>query len=52
LERNCQKLHPACLDKEEFQEILALHKFVAKFQSILRVEVEIINLTEKNFIFD
>jgi len=52
LERNCQKLHPTCLDKEEFQEILDLHKFVVQFQTILRVEVEIINLAEKNFIFD
>jgi len=52
LKRNCQSLHPTCLNKEEFQEILDLHKFVVQFQSILRVEVETINLTEKNFIFD
>jgi len=49
LKRNCQKLHRTCLDKEEFQEIIDLHKFVVEFQSILRVDVEIINLTEKNF---
>jgi hypothetical protein len=51
LERNCQKLHQTCLDKEEFREIINLHKFVVEFQSILRVDVEIINLTEKNFTF-
>lgn len=52
LERNCQKLHPTCLVKEEFREIIDLHKFVVKFQAILRVDVETINLTEKNFIFE
>ena len=48
LEGNCQKLHRTCLDKEEFKEIIILHKFVVEFQSILRVDVETINLAEKN----
>jgi len=30
------------LDKEEFQEIIDLHKFVIEFQSILRVDAETI----------
>ena len=51
LERNCQNLHQTCLDKEEFKEIIDLHKLVIKFQSILRVDVEIIDLAEKNFVF-
>ena len=49
LKRNCQKFHRTCLDKEEFQEIIDLHKFVIEFQSILRVDAETINLTDKNF---
>src|SRR5437667_93265 len=51
LARNCQKIHPTCLDKEEFQEIIKLHEFVVEFQDILRVDIEIINFTEKHFIF-
>jgi hypothetical protein len=46
LERNCKNLHQTCLTGGEFQEIIDLHDFVIKFQSILRVEVEIINLKE------
>lgn len=52
LKRNCQRLHRTCLDKEEFQEIIDLHEFVVKFQPLLRVDVEIINLAGKNFVFD
>lgn len=51
LERNCKNFHQTCLDKVEFREIINLHAFVVEFQSILRVDVEIINFTEKNFIF-
>lgn len=51
LERNCKIIHRTCLDKEEFQEIIDLHKFIVEFQSILRVDIEIINFTEKNFVF-
>ncbi|MCE8163457.1 MAG: hypothetical protein I3273_05455 [Candidatus Moeniiplasma glomeromycotorum] len=51
MERNCKNIHQFCLDKKEFQEILQLHEFVVEFQDILRVDVEIINLTEKHFVF-
>jgi len=51
LERNCKNKHKTCLYKEDFQEIVILHKFLLEFQSLLPTDIEEITLTESNFVF-
>jgi len=51
LERNCKNKHKTCLYKEDFQEIILLHKFLLEFQNLLPTDIEEISLTESNFVF-
>jgi hypothetical protein len=51
LERDCKDAHRTCLNKEEFKKILELYNSVVEFQEILRTDVGIIKLIEKNFFF-
>lgn len=51
-EKVCRNCPQFCLKRREFSDIIKLHYDIVKYQELLRVEVKIINLVEKNFIFD
>ena len=51
LERNCKNIHQTCFEKGEFRKILELYNYIVEFQEILKTDIEIIKLVEKNFVF-
>lgn len=52
MEKNCRKVHQTCLEKEEFAEVIELHKFVVEFETILSADVRVITFNKEHFLIN